>query len=263
MLNNLLNALLNTLFVSIPEEFVWVALTLLFLKRKNLLDYKRWKSNIKYIMLPVVPTSIVINIFKYIIQGNYLLMYIISGVILYTTLLWVVKKTQIEEENFIYLRTLGFAFLSVLLGVIITDLIYGLILLTLIHQPIEYIKYINSIFTLNFVACLPLRIFEFMVLFIIIYKVNLDIETRFFKYIFKDKVMAISTIVFLGLIVLVTGIVMNYLMYYNYVATIAIVILLSLVGVVGIIPVNHLLRKLFKMQQSQDNMFVEETDVNI
>jgi len=59
--------ILNTIFVSLPEEAFIAIITLIFLKLNNLLDIYMWNRSLKWIALAVLPVSIMINILKYII----------------------------------------------------------------------------------------------------------------------------------------------------------------------------------------------------
>jgi len=48
------NALLNMILVSIPEELFLTVMTLIFLKRFDMLDIRMWRYNLKWIMIPIV-----------------------------------------------------------------------------------------------------------------------------------------------------------------------------------------------------------------
>lgn len=112
MMQNIINLILNTLFVSIPEETIWVILTLIFLKRFDLLDKYRLKENIKWILLPVIPTAIITNIFRHIVHAPQIVMFIVAQVVFYSLVIYIIKETTIIEEKPPYLKTLLYAFLS-------------------------------------------------------------------------------------------------------------------------------------------------------
>lgn len=64
-MENVVNGLMNLILVSLPEEFIWCITVLIFLRRFDLLDKYRWKENIKWLAIPVLFSSISINLLRF------------------------------------------------------------------------------------------------------------------------------------------------------------------------------------------------------
>ena len=100
MVQNITNAILNFLSISLFEEFGWVLLILIFLKRFDLLDRYMWKQNIGWIFIPTILTSISINVFIYIIP-NFILKFFVSIIInsFGMTFMFILSEAEIFPEE--------------------------------------------------------------------------------------------------------------------------------------------------------------------
>ena len=117
-MQNVINALLNTILVSIPENIFLVTMTLIFLRRFDMLDVRMWKHSLKWIMMPVIPVAIMINLFRYIIIipkpiNSLLSLGIMIGLIVYIVIKnsydfkgkLILKNNNIYVHKFYYCRT--------------------------------------------------------------------------------------------------------------------------------------------------------------
>lgn len=267
-MQNVINALMNTILVSIPEETVWVILTLIFLKRFDLLDRYRWRENVKWVMIPVIPTAISINIFRYILHTPKIVMFVVSGLIFYSLIIYIVKKTSFAEEEVPYLKILLYAFLSSFI-LCLSELIYVPILLNIITEPITFV---NENISLNFLISLPGRIFQIlMIIFVLNRYSNKDI--RIFKNIIKNKLLLLTTVFFIMIVLIIMfiitnvlydfGIMQNMSIIIQVIISISIVTIPTLIIFFYLLPINYLMNKLIIVRKSHQNMFEDVFDDDI
>ncbi len=195
-MDNVINALLNCLLVSIPEEIVWVTLTLVLLKRFDLLDWRRWKRNIKLLSIPIFPVSISISILRYIFIIPKPIMSIFTLIMLITLIYYIVKKTDKIDDTKIY-KVIMFTLIGSLTIIIIESLY---IPITLYLTGLN-ISDVNNSLTNNFLLSLPIRLLQFGIILYIIYSKNYGVKFNKFLEIFKNKFTAISLIVLLSIVI--------------------------------------------------------------
>lgn len=191
-MSNVINALLNMILVSIPEELFLTMMTLIFLKRFDLLDVRMWKHNIKWIMIPALPIALMINLFRYIVIIPKPLMTIINLIIFYLLLIYIIKKTSF---NFIikdYTKILVSFSLSFIIWGILESITCPLILY-LMNKPIEFF---NNNFLWNLMFSIPSRIFGYILIIYLVIRHNNIIKIKLFEVIFKNNFMSISIISF-------------------------------------------------------------------
>ena len=106
------NALLNTILVSIPEEAFIVIMTLVFLKRFDMLDIRMWKHSLKWVMVPTIPVAMVINVFRYIIIIPKPTMSLIAFILMNVLILYVVIKNSYSIDKKLIFKTIIFTLSS-------------------------------------------------------------------------------------------------------------------------------------------------------
>lgn len=267
-MQNVINALLNFLAVSVPEECVWCILTLIFLKRFDLLDRFRWRENIKWLLIPIIPTAISINIFRYILHTPKIIMFLVSGAIFYGLIIYIVKKTSFASQEVSYLKVLFYAFLSNLI-LVITEFIYLPIILNIIAEPIIFV---NENIGLNFLLSIPSRVFQILtIIFILNRYANQDIQI--FKNIINSKLLLSITVTFISIILFImfgittilydSGIIYNMSLISQILIGILIVTIPTLIIFFYLVPINHLMNKLVLARKSHQNMFEDVFDDDI
>lgn len=264
-MSNILSAVLNTVFVSIPEEFVWVVLTLILLKRFDLLDIHRWKENIKWILIPVIPTVIVTNVLKYFNLPR-VAWFVSCSIIIYTLLIYIVKKTDTEECFSSSLKVIICSFIASFI-IMITESIYCPIVLSILDTSISEV---NSNIVLNVILSSPSRLFQGLLIVYILHRRNTVAQLPLFKTIINDKVLLLITAVFfiimfvsMYLLISVVGdynVFKAYSIYLQMLVSILIVCIPTLIIFIYTVPISYLANKIVVLNKSHVNMFNDEID---
>lgn len=192
MLHNVVNALLNMILVSMPEELFLTVMTLIFLKRFDLLDIRMWRLNLKWIMIPVLCMSLNFNITKYIIQLPKVYCSLSSLIIFIVSFIYIIKINSYKISKKEYRK--------IFLGISLSFIIWGLlesitypIFLYLINKPLEFV---NNNILLNFTISIPSRVFAFSLIVFLIIKYNNTMKIRIFDVISKNKFLLRSIVSF-------------------------------------------------------------------
>jgi len=167
MMQSITNAVLNGLLVSIPEEFLWLLTVLIFMKRFDLLDKYMWKQNIKYLFLPIITTSMIISILRYIIIVPRIFMTLSAILTMYLAIIYILKipKNNPLKEKISYFKILFYVIVSFAILIIFVESLYSPILLGVIKISI---KQINDIWSMNFLLSIPARLIDFIIIVIIL-----------------------------------------------------------------------------------------------
>lgn len=264
MVHNIINAGLNFFLISLSEELIWVLLCLVFLKRFDLLDKYRWRENIGWILLPVCLTSISINIFIYIIP-NFILKFFVSIITLYFSLNYILIKTDILQEKIKWYKIVISICFSMFV-ITFAEMIYLPIMLELFNQSMDLL---NTNMSLKFIMSLPAKTFQVLLIYFIYKKYNSKNE-KYINNIFKDKLLTLATVIFVSIILFILACVVKLAISSEIISkfSLEIQILISVFTIIiptvliflYVIPINYLLSKLFRMQQSYQQMF-DDTDV--
>ena len=260
---NIINAILNFLTISIFEELGIVLLILIFLKRFDLLDKYMWRFNIKWILLPVILSSISINVFLYIIP-NFILKFFISITVLYFSINYILIKTDPIEEKIKWYKIL----ISIILSIAIitsAEIIYLPIMLQYVNQPIEIL---NNNMLLKFIVSLPAKTFQVLLIYFM-YKKHSQNE-KYVSNILKDRILSLVTISFTGLILFALAFIVKivissemigkYSIQIQMIISVLITIIPTILIFLYIIPINYLLSQLFRVQQSYQQMYDDDVD---
>ena len=175
-MQSIASALLNTILVSIPEEMFLAVMTLIFLKRFDMLDLKMWKYNLRLILIPVIPTALVINILRYLIFVPKPIIMLISILSLYILITYITKSNN-------YLKTMIYLTLSIVIWGTLENITCP-VLLFLIEKPLDL--FLSNVLW-NFVLSIPSRVIGYVIIIYIIIKNNNPINVRLFDIIVKQK----------------------------------------------------------------------------
>lgn len=190
----MLNALLNTIFVSIPEETIWVVFILMILKRYDLLDRYRVKQNLKWWAILVLPMAILVNVFRYVIIIPRILATLGTLIMFCLLVIYVVKKTDVANESTTF-KTI----LSLLLSICFIFLTDGTTAPFLTYYLNVPMIEINNNIILNILASFIPRLIQIAILFYIATK-----KIKYFTFlttIFKNKFTIIMLNCFLGIMI--------------------------------------------------------------
>lgn len=197
-MQNVINALLNFIAVSVWEELIWVGITLVLLGRFDLLDWRRWRRNIKLLAIPIIPVALTINILRYIILVPKPIMSISTLIMLILLITYITNKTDKIGKTKIYQVVL-----FTLVGAFIIAIIETLYIPFYLYLTNLKMSEINLNIKYNFIISIPLRIFQLGILIYIICSKTYKIKFNQFLYIFKNKLSIILTFIILIIIILV------------------------------------------------------------
>jgi len=191
------NMFFNLILVTIPEQFFLVVMTLIFLKKFGILDVLMWKQNIKWILIPVIPISIIEDINTFIITNNLFsqILTILNLVFFYILMVYVAKKNSDNFNMRDYKKIFaGLAISLLILGVL--ESVTAPIMLLLLNKPLTYIND-NAIW--NFVGSFPSRTFEFLILTFFIIKNNNAVKIQMFDSISRHNSLLVPITTFVVL----------------------------------------------------------------
>lgn len=209
-MTNLIQALLSCICIAIPEYIFITILTLRFIGRKDLLDFYNLKNNLKLILRIVIPPAIIINILNYIVLKTPFNS-LIALVILYSLLIYTLKKESFINYPKLYIKTFLFFLLSILISISI-EMISLPIIFKLINM--NYIE-IQQNFSLVLLCSLASRIIDIIILIYIFINKNSKFQINMSDYIFRNKFF-MRLIVSLGLaLILFEGYIIKLILHNN------------------------------------------------
>jgi len=255
------NAILNMLFVGIPEEAFIAIITLTFLKElDNLFDIYMWKKNLKWILIATLPTSILVSVLRFVIAIPQIDVILLAMVLMITSMIYIVIKNSDNITIPLIFKTAIFT----LAGFVITGIVeyaYCPIISSLLHKPLEFF---NNVFLYNFLLGLPARVLYTCVVTFITMKKNGKIQVNLFNIIIKSKFFTSSFMIILLSIVLIIAYIaklvdgVNILINLQFIDQFIIIILITSVPTIlitwALMFVNYLLSKRKQIYQSCENM---------
>jgi len=190
--------ILNTIFVSIPEELFLTMFTLILMgefdywceeeckKLINPWDYSR-------VLIPTIVTALIVNIFRYYNINN-----LISNIIpfiVYFSLLAITNEILHEPKAFKWMLK---AVLCFLLGFIILCISEMMYLPFVLYNIGLSIKEVNNNILMNFFVSIPIRIIQYSILLFTIVKKRTTLKGNILKQITSSPL--ITTITFTSII---------------------------------------------------------------
>ncbi len=194
-MQTLINTLMNTIFVSIPEELFLVSIALILCKRADLL--KLTKSNIIKGLLVILPIAIISNLLA-ALKVNQIVKSLSSLVIMITCFSLAYRKELTTTDNKVK-NAIKIIIQSIIISaasftiVILSEYVYMSVVLGRISASINEI---TKKWDIAFLYSAPSRIIEYTLLLIAIKRKA--IKDDFLKIIISDKKYIVSTIVALG-----------------------------------------------------------------
>ena len=267
-----MNAIMNCLLVSMPEELIWLISILITLKRFDLLDKYRWRKNILYLSIPVLSTTIIINLLRYIIIVPRLFMTISAIITIYLTIIYILKvpENNILNEKIPYFKILFYVILNFAILIIFVESLYSPILLGVIKISI---KQINDTWSMNFLLSIPARLIDFIIVIIILSIQNRKTYMNIFYSIFSEKKISIATIIFISILIVFWIMLIDVFGNYNIISqfklsqqimlNILLLIVPSMLLMLMIYLIILFVEKVNKLEMSHRNMFEDfDDDIN-
>ena len=265
-MQGVIHALLNMVFVSIPENIFLVTMTLILLKRFDMLDIRMLKLNLKWFIIPVIPMAIMINLFRYIMILPKPMISLMCLLLMNTSMVFIIIKNSYKYDSKVIIKTIFFTFLSFVI-VSLIEMLYIPIILSLSHKSMDFY---NSNILYNFLLSFPGRIMEICIVVFIITKKNSLVQinlfnviskNKFFKYSFLSIIIFINlTIVYLAKLSTVDNIFINLSiadqLFITIIMTSAPIILITWF----LLFINYLIIKEKQIQQTYENL-VQQDDV--
>lgn len=183
-MNDLIRGVLSCLLISIPETTFMVILLIRFSGKKELLDIYRFRENIKWYIILIVPPSVLMDTLNYGFKIQPRGLNVITCItLLYVLSIYVFKKTQYEEVK--YLKSKIFIKLIPLyISLIFVDLLTTPIFLN--YLGLTYLE-ISQNMNLVLLCSIPSRIIEFTAIIIILTKKNIKFQVNIINYISKNN----------------------------------------------------------------------------
>jgi len=272
MQESITNAIMNFLLVSLPEETLWFFTILILIKRFDLLDKYMWKNNIKYLILPIITTSLVINLLRYIIVVPRIFMTLSAILTIYLSIVNILKLPQnnILNEKIPYFKIFFYVILSFAILIIFVESLYSPVLLGVIKISI---KQINDIWSMNFLLSIPARLIDFIIIVIILSIQNRKTYINIIYSILSEKKISIAIIIFVSILIVFWIILIDVFGNYNIISqfklsqqimlNILLLIVPSMLLMLMIYLIILFVEKVNKLEISHRNMFEDfDDDIN-
>lgn len=183
-MSDLIKGLLSCILISIPETTFMTLLLIKFCGRKELLDIYRFRENIKWYILLIVPPSILMDIMNYGLKIRPRgISVIVCLLVLYFLIIYVFKKTTYEEIKYLKFKVF-IRLIPLYLVLIILDLGNAIIWFKLLK--LTYLE-ISKNFYLVLICSFSSRIIEFMIMTFILVNRNSKFQMNIIYHFYKNK----------------------------------------------------------------------------
>jgi len=258
------NALLNMILVSIPEETVIAILTLIFLKRFDMLDIRMLKYNLKILFIPILPVAIIVNLFRYVIIIPRPIMSLSAIFLMSLLLVYIIIKNSYTITKRVIIKTIIFTVLSFIIVGLVETLYYPITLIML-HKEMAFFD--NNILY-NFLISLPGRILEVCIISYIIVKRNNQIPINLFNTVIKNKfftnsfifimVLSLFVIIYMAKLIIINNIFNNLNLFDQLIINIIVMAIPTILITWFLIFINYLLIKEKQIQQTYENLVTQD-----
>jgi len=271
LIHNVMNAIMNCLLVSMPEESIWFFTVLILMKRFDLLDKYMWKEKIKWIIVPFI-SSIIINLLKYIINSPIIFISISAIITIYIGIIIMLKapENNILNEKIAYIKVFLLVLLSFAIMIVLTESLYIPLFLKYFGKSIIEI---NSTWSVNFLMSIPARVIQFLLIIFILSIQNRKIYLDILKSITSDKKISLIIIIFTSTLIVFWTFLINFIGDYNILSqygfneqisiSISLLIVPSILLILMISLVVLFIEKINKLNKSHQNMFNDIYDDDI
>ena len=259
---NYIDAILCTIFTSIPESCITVIAILALLKKRNLIDIYFLKDSIKNVMIPALPVALLSDIMQYIFHFNQYITFISTEILMVCLIIYLIKKTNILDEEINYIKIIIYVVTTDFVMIFLTEGFYAIIVTLVLNKTMIEIS--SNVWLIIVLSLVP-RLIQILVLTLYFYKNSFQEKISYVEIIFKNKVLSISTMIFLiaaligGIIIVRFLVETNILKSYELMTQILIpVLVLSLPSILVssyIISVCSLINNNIKLQKEKESLY--------
>lgn len=191
-MQEIINSLFNLILVTIPEQLFLVVMTLILLKKFGILDILMWKQNIKWILIPAIPISIIEDINAFFLSSP--IITFINLIFFYILMVYILRNnndgnfTKNDHKRLFLNFGLSFLILGVLESITVP------LMLILLDKSLTFI---NDNVLWNFIASIPSRVFELLIVSFLIIKNNNVVKIKLLDFITKSNFHLISIVTFI------------------------------------------------------------------
>jgi len=198
-MNYVWQSLLTCICITAPENIFLIILTLRFMGRKEMLDLYNIKENLISILKIILPPSLLINFLNFLSITPLSINKLISFIVLYLLLIYLLKKHSFIDYPKLYIKTFTYFVLSILIAIAI-EIITLPIIFKLVNKTFQEIKV--DIY-LIIICSLSSRIVDLVILLYIFLKKNSRYQIDIMHYIFNNKIFfKLLMVLVIGLIIL-------------------------------------------------------------
>lgn len=261
-MSNIVNGLMNFLLVSVPEESIWVLITLIFLKRFDLLDRHRWKENLRWIIIPVILSSLSINILRYIINAPRLTISLTAILTIYIGIIIILKSRNVLNEKIPYIKTFMFVLINFAVLIVLVESLYLPLFLKYFQLSINEI---NNIWMINFILSVPARLIQFLAIILVLSVQNKQIYLNLISSILSDKKISLIIICFVLILIIFWTLLIEILGDYAIISqinlnqqllySVSLLIVPSILLFLMLLLIVIFIDKINKLNKSHQNMF--------
>ena len=263
LIHNIMNAIINCLLVSMPEESIWFFTVLILMKRFDLLDKYMWKEKIKWLIIPF-SSSIVINILKYIINSPIIFISISAIITIYIGIIIMLKapENNILNEKIAHIKVFLLVLLSFAILIVLTECLYAPFLLKYFGKSIIEV---NNVWLINFLMSIPARVIQFVMIIFILSIQNREVYLNILQSILSDKKISLIIIAFIFILIIFWTLLINIFGNYNILSqygfneqvlySILLFIVPSILLILMISLIVLFIEKINKLNRSHQNMF--------
>ena len=262
---NYIDAILDTIFTSIPESCITVIVVLILLKKRNLIDIYFLKESIRNVMLPAIPTVILNSILQYLLHYNHFEKFIITEILMCIMIIYLIKINSILNEEINYIKIITYVVLVDFAMIFLMEGFYAIIVTLVLDKNINEI---NSDTWLNILLSLFPRLIQILFLALYFYKNSFEKKISYIEIIFKNKVLSISTMIFFmsilfsGFIIVgfltETNILKQYKLIMQIATSILVLLLPSILVSSYIISVCNLINNNIKLQKEKEILYGDD-----
>lgn len=233
----IVNIILHTLFVSIPEEFFWVVFVYLLVGE---FDYLKYNSTIKFIqswdyprvIYPVIITALLSNIVRFSgIDSEFASLVTILSVFVLIVLFGDIGN------NAAALKWIGKIFIFVLLTLLLIFVLEFSYMPFILYGTGMTIKQLYNSIVLTILISIPERIVEYSILIFLISNINMINKFNIFKVIFKNKILSLITISLLIIDALYIVFTVKFIVFEQILKNIDLVLRVSIIVFICIFPI--------------------------
>jgi len=254
--------ILNSVFVSIPEEFFLTMFTLIAMgefdywqeeeckKLINPWDYSR-------VFVPTVVTALLVNIFRYykvnIIIGN------IIPIIVFFILLSITNEILHEAKA---LKWILKAILCFLLGFIILGISEMLYLPFVIYSTELSMQKINNSILMNFLLSLPSRFIQYFILIFLIIRKRTLLKGNIVKYIISNPLITFITFTIVIFNLSFLAIMYNAIIYRNLLTHLSFLIRSIIIVTVQLLPIINIASLIWGIYHTANHAATKQKDAS-